>query len=111
MILTLSVTAQDFIQPHEGKITDHTVIAGLPASIGTEKLGKPVPVNTEEYVQPFETASADESYGEWADWQTTDVTKIREFFANYGYNDTQTAVDKGIVKVQRRFSTSDPTLS
>lgn len=111
VILTLSVTAQDFIQPHEGKITDHTVIAGLPASIGTEKLGKPVPVNTEEYVQPFETASADESYGEWADWQTTDVTKIREFFANYGYNDTQTAVDKGIVKVQRRFSTSDPTLS
>lgn len=111
VILALSVTAQDFIQPHEGKITDHTVIAGLPESDGTEKVGMPVPVNTEEYVQPFETASADESYGEWADWQTTDVTKIREFFANYGYNDTQTAVDKGIVKVQRRFSTSDPTLS
>lgn len=111
VILALSVTAQDFIQPHEGKITDHTVIAGLPESDGTEKVGMPVPVNTEEYVQPFETASADESYGEWADWQTTDVTKIREFFANYGYNDTQTAVDKGIVKVQRRFSTLDPTLS
>ena len=32
VILALSVTAQDFIQPHEGKITDHTVIAGLPES-------------------------------------------------------------------------------
>lgn len=87
------------------------VIADLPGSADTEKSGMPVLSDTEESVKLSETTSADESYGEWADWQTTDVTKIREFFTSFGYNDTQTAVDKGIVNVQRRFSTSDPALS
>lgn len=67
-------------------------------------------INNDGYYLLLQTKTT-EPYSEWVDWQTTDVSVIRDFFAQYGFNDTQTAVDKGIVNVQRRVNISDPTIS
>lgn len=112
VIRNLSVTARDSIIFPDGKITDNAISADRPDGLDSQE---PCKVDTKdlagesaEYRLDAETS---DSYGEWADWQTTDVTKIRKFFANYGFDDTQTAVDKGIVKVQRRFSQTNSALS
>lgn len=67
-------------------------------------------IDNDDYYLLLQTKTP-EPYSEWVDWQTTDVSVIRNFFVQYGFNDTQTAVDKGIVNVQRRVNISDPTIS
>lgn len=113
VILNLSVTARDAIIFPDGKITDNAISADRPDGLDSQE---PCKVDTKALVGESAEmyrldAETSDSYGEWADWQTTDVTKIRKFFANYGFDDTQTAVDKGIVKVQRRLSQTNSALS
>lgn len=113
VILSLSVTARDAIIFPDGKITDNAISADRPDGLDSQE---PCKVDTKdlagESAEMYRLdAETSDSYGEWVDWQTTDVTKIRKFFANYGFDDTQTAVDKGIVKVQRRLSQTNFALS
>ena len=118
VILSLSVTARDHIHISDGKGPDNAVRADLPEIVATENADEAQPCSVDMKALTGETAQmylplseTTEQYGQWEDWQTTDVTAIREFYTKYGFNDTQTAVDKGIVKVQRRLSLSNPSLS
>lgn len=118
VILSLSVTARDHIHISDGKGPDNAVRADLPEIVATENADEAQPCSVDMKALTGETAQmylplseTTEQYGQWEDWQTTDVTTIREFYTKYGFNDTQTAVDKGIVKVQRRLSLSNPSLS
>lgn len=109
--LTVSVTsasALDFGAETELiDIQPETVFSEEIRSVYDEKGDGSIVCRSE--VKPLSDDATD--YGEWVDYQTADITEIRKFFVLYGFNDVQTAVDNGIVNVQRRVSASSAWIS
>lgn len=80
-------------------------------SVGVDSVRSIYDENTDDaIVRKFNVKPlSDSDYGEWADYQKVDISAIRSLFVQYGFNDTQTAYDSGIVNVQRRVRVSDPS--